>query len=84
MGICNNPSAIVNVRNIFTPQFIKDGLSLKIKNNTNSFVLHSQTVLVKLCPCGRYRQLNSVLYSNNHILKSIKIIVNGLVFFLDF
>ena len=34
---------------------------------------------MKLCPCGRYRQLNSVLYANNHILKSSKIIFNGLV-----
>ena len=34
---------------------------------------------MKLCPCGKYRQLNSVLYANNHILKSSKIIVNGLV-----
>ena len=23
---------------------------------------------MKLCPCGRYRQLNSVLYPNTHIL----------------
>ena len=35
---------------------------------------------MKVCPCGRYRQLNSVLYPNNHILKSSKIIFNGLVF----
>ena len=34
---------------------------------------------MKSCPFGRYRQLNSVLYSNNHILKSSKIIFNGLV-----
>ena len=27
---------------------------------------------MKLCPCERYRQLNSVLYPNNHILKSSK------------
>jgi len=40
---------------------IKDGLSLKIKN-TYSPVLHSQTELMKLCPCGRYRQVNSVLH----------------------
>ena len=32
-----------------------------------------------LCPCGRYRQPNSVLYPNNHILKSSTIIFNGLV-----
>ena len=58
----------------------KDGLSLKntIKN-TYSSVHHSHTVLMKVCPCGRYRQLNSVLYPYNHILKSSKIIFNGLV-----
>ena len=33
---------------------------------------------MKVCPSGRYRQLNSVLYPNNHISKSSKIIVNGL------
>ena len=37
---------------------------------TYSYVPHSHTVLMKLCPCGRYRQLNSVLYCINHILKS--------------
>ena len=36
-------------------------------------------VFMQLCSCGRYRQLNSVLYSNNHILKSSEIIFNGLV-----
>ena len=47
---------------------------------TYSSVLHSDTVLMKLCPCGRYRQLNSVLYRNNHVLKSSKIIFNRLIF----
>ena len=42
-------------------------------------VLHSRTVLMKLCPCEGYRQLNLVLYPNNHILKLLKIIFNGLV-----
>jgi len=42
-------------------------------------VLHSHTVLMKVCPCGGYRQLNLVLYPNNHILKLLKIIFNGLV-----
>ena len=37
---------------------------------TYSYVLHSHTVLLQLCPCGRYRQLNSVLCPNDHILKS--------------
>ena len=46
---------------------------------TYSYVLHSHTVLLQLCPCGRYRQLNSYLYPNNHILKSSKIIFNRLV-----
>jgi len=27
------------------------------KTKTYSSVLHSHTVLMKLCPCGRYRQL---------------------------
>jgi len=31
--------------------------------------LHSHTVLMKLCHCGRYSQLNSILYRNNHIPK---------------
>ena len=44
-----------------------------------SSVLRNLKVLMKLCPCGRYRQLNSVLYPNNHILKSSKIIFNGSV-----
>ena len=39
---------------------------------TYSSVLYSHTVLIKLFPCRRYRQLNSVLNSNNHILKSSK------------
>ena len=58
---------------------VKDGLSLKNKKNTYSSVLYSHTVLLKLCPCGRYRQLNLVLYPKNYILKSSKIIFNGLV-----
>ena len=33
---------------------------------TYSSVLHSHIVLMKLCLCERYRQLNSVLYPNNH------------------
>ena len=57
---------------------VKDGLSLKM-NNTYSSVLHSHTAFMKLCPCGIYRQLNSVLYPNNHLLKSSKVIFNGLV-----
>ena len=51
----------------------------KIYKLTYSSVLHSHTVLMKVCPCGRYRQLNSVLYPNILILKSSKIISNGLV-----
>ena len=47
---------------------------------TYSSVLHSHTVLMKWCPCGRYRQLNSVLYCNNHTSTSSKIISNGLIF----
>ena len=34
---------------------------------------------MKGCPCGRYRQLNSVLYPRYHILKWSKLIFNGLV-----
>jgi len=52
--------------------FIKDGLSHKNKKNIYSSVLHSHTVLMKLCPCERYRQLNLVLYRNKHTLKSSK------------
>ena len=52
--------------------------STQNKKCTYSSVLHSPTVLMKLCPCGRYRQLNSVLYPNYHKLKSSKIIFNGL------
>jgi len=37
----------------------------------NSAVQHSHTVLMKVCRCGRYRQLNSVL-PPYHILKSLK------------
>ena len=44
-----------------------------------SSVLHSHTVLMQLCPYGKYRQLNSGLYPNNHIRRSSKIIFNGLV-----
>ena len=43
---------------------LKDELSLK-NTKTRSSVLHSHTVLMKLIPCGRYRQLNSVQYPNN-------------------
>jgi len=39
-------------------------------------VLHSHTVLMKLCLPRRYRQLNLVLYLNNHILKLSKTIFN--------
>ena len=27
---------------------------------------------MKLCPCGRYRQLNSFLYPNNHYTEIVK------------
>ena len=58
--------------------FFKDRLSLK-NTKPYSSVLHSHTVLMQLCPSGRYRQLNSGLYPNNHIRRSSKIIFNGLV-----
>ena len=45
-------------------------MDLKFKKNTYSSVLHSHTLLMNVCPCGKYRQQNSVLYPNNHILKS--------------
>ena len=54
-------------------------MAQNIKKNIYSSVLHSHTVLMKLCPCGSHRQLNSVLYPNNRILKSSKIIINRLV-----
>jgi len=34
---------------------------------------------MKLCPCVRYRQLNSVLYPKNYIMELLKIIFNRLV-----
>ena len=49
------------------------------KNKTYSSVLHWHTVLMTVCPCGRYKQLNSVVYPKKHILKSSKIVSNGLV-----
>ena len=50
----------------------------KKKLNTCSSVFHSHTVLIKLCPCGRYRQPNLVLYHNGYILNLSKIIFNGI------
>ena len=55
-------------------KLIKDGLSIKIKNLNIHLLFIATQYLSKLCPCGRYRQLNSVLYPNNHILNSSKII----------
>ena len=53
---------------------------LRTFTQNNQVLLHCYTVLMKLCPWGRYRQLNSVLYPNNyHILKSSKIVFNRLV-----
>ena len=52
--------------------FLKMEARSRFKKNTYLSVLHSHTVLMKLCPYGRYRQLNSVLYPYNHILKSSK------------
>jgi len=49
------------------------------QNFTHSSILHSHTVLMELCRCGRYRQLNRVLYPTSHILKSSEIIFNQLV-----
>ena len=34
---------------------------------TYSSALHSHTVLKKVCPCRRYRQLNWVLQPSHHI-----------------
>ena len=74
-SVCRNCSGHLSYRGCF-----KYGLSLNKKaKKTYSSVLHSHTVLMKLCPCGRLRQLNSVLYPNNHILNTSKIIFNGLV-----
>ena len=56
----------------------KDGLSLKIKRLHNHLYFIA-TQYLKLCTCGIYRQLNSILYPTNHILKSSKIIFNVLV-----
>jgi len=59
----------------------KDGLSLKIKKiNIHLYFIATQYFCnSKLGPCRRYRQLNSILYHNNHILKLSKVIVYGLV-----
>ena len=62
---------------VLVQRMFKDGLSLKMKKDTYSSVLHSHTVLMELCPCERYRQVNTVLYPNNHILNSSEIIFNG-------
>jgi len=34
---------------------------------------------MKLFSCGKYRQLNPILYPNNHYTEIVKIIFNGLV-----
>jgi len=44
---------------IYILHTFKDGLAQHQKF-TYSSVLHSHTVLMKLFPCGRHRQLNSV------------------------
>ena len=62
--------------NVFNTGWYIDGLSLK-KQPQPIHPHFIATVLMKLCPCGRYRQLNSVLYPNNHILKSSNIILTG-------
>ena len=40
---------------------VKGGLSLKIKQQTYSPVLHIHTVLMKQCPCKLYRQYMHVI-----------------------
>jgi len=61
---CREIQANVHIPYVSTKQtpvislpVIKDGLSLKIKKPifiSTSSVLHRHTVLMKLCPCGRY------------------------------
>jgi len=51
---------------------LKGGLSPKKTQKTYSPVLHSLKVLMQLCTCGIYRQLNSILQPGNHIPKSSK------------
>jgi len=39
-------------------EFLKSGLEMDFRSKfTYSSVFHSHTVLMKVCPCGRYRQL---------------------------
>jgi len=45
-----------------------DEVSLKIYN-VHIHLYFIATHYLKLCPCGRYTQLNVILYCNNHILK---------------
>ena len=45
---------------------INNMLKMDFQNQKCSY----SSVFMKVCPCGRYRQLNSVLYPNNDILKS--------------
>ena len=69
---------VIFIFKMFRRAFYKVDFRSKLKN-TYSSVLHSHTVLMKLYHCGRYRQLNLVLYRNSHIPNSSKIMSNGLV-----
>ena len=66
----------VPVMNSHKTTLFKGVLSLKIHFFIYLSVLHSHRGLMKLCPCGIYRQLNSIPSPSNHILKSSKIIFN--------
>jgi len=81
----DDPNTVHDIGQIYELQMLiiilalfKDGFLPKTKTNAYSPVLHSHTALMKVCPCGRYRQLNSVLHPNNHIPESSKIRFNGL------
>jgi len=53
-------------------------LNIKV-HSTYIHLYFIATQYLKVYPCERCKQLNSVLYPNNHILNSSKIIVNGSV-----
>ena len=56
----------------------KDGFLLKITNfHIHLYFIATRTVFIQLCSCGSYRQLNSVIYHNNYILKSSKTYFTG-------
>ena len=62
-------------------EFTKEELSnVKVERSLKIKQIHIYLYFIatkKVCPCGRYRQPNSILLPGNHIQKSSKIIFNG-------